>query len=75
MTFTETLHLLITGRKPAVEQARVLDCILVTLMDHGATPHAMVAQLTYCAAPGRPFATRERQESRRPSFRRSVRIA
>ncbi len=51
MTFTETLYLLITGRRATAGQTRVLDGVLVTLMDHGVTPHAMVARLTYRAAP------------------------
>lgn len=51
MTFAETLYLLITGRRPTPGQARVLDSVLVTLMDHGMTPHAIAARLTYLAAP------------------------
>src|SRR3974377_50422 len=51
MTFAETLYLLITGRRPTPGQARVLDTVLVTLMDHGITPHAIAARLTYRAAP------------------------
>jgi citrate synthase len=51
MSFAETLYLLITGRRPSAGQVRVLDAVLVTLMDHGMTPQAVAARLTYLAAP------------------------
>ncbi len=51
MTFTETLYLLITGRRPTAAQTRIFDAALVTLMDHGITTHAMVARMVYRTAP------------------------
>jgi citrate synthase len=50
-SFTETLYMLITGRWPTVGQTQVLDAALVTLMDHGMTPHAIAARLIHLAAP------------------------
>ena len=51
MTFTETLFMLITSERPTAGQLRILDSVLVTLMDHGMTPHAIAARMTYVAAP------------------------
>ena len=51
MSFTETLFMLITGARPTQGQQRILDAVLVTLMDHGMTPHAIAARMTYLAAP------------------------
>ncbi len=51
MSFTEILYLLITGKRATAGQVRVLDAVLVTLMEHGMTPHAIAARLTYLAAP------------------------
>jgi citrate synthase len=45
MNFAEVLYLLITGREPDATQAKVLDVCLVTLMEHGLTPHALVTRL------------------------------
>jgi citrate synthase len=49
--FTEMIWLLITGEEPTVGQAAVLDGCLVTLMEHGLTPTAVSARLTYTSAP------------------------
>ncbi len=51
MTFTETLFMLMTDTRPTPGQQRILDSVLVTLMDHGMTPHAVAARMTYFAAP------------------------
>lgn len=50
-SFTEMIHLLITGRDPTPAQTAVLDACLVTLMEHGLTPTAVSARLTYTSAP------------------------
>ncbi len=50
--FTETLYFLTVGEFPSAAQARVLDACLVTLMEHGLTPSAIVARLVADSVPG-----------------------
>jgi citrate synthase len=49
--FGELAYWLITQRRPTPGQARVFDAVLVALADHGFTPTAIVARLTYLSAP------------------------
>lgn len=49
--FTEMIFLQLMGRAPDPAQVRVLDAVLVTLMEHGMTPSAISARLTYMSAP------------------------
>jgi citrate synthase len=51
LTLTELAYFLITGREPSPSQRRVLDTVLVALADHGLTPMALAARLTYTGAP------------------------
>jgi citrate synthase len=51
LTFTEMMFLQITGIKPTAAQTAVLDAVLVTLMEHGLTPSAIVSRLIYMSAP------------------------
>lgn len=51
LTLTELAYLLITRREPTPEQTRLLDAVLVSLADHGLTPSALAARLTYTGAP------------------------
>jgi|SRR5579871_4880930 len=41
----------LTGSKPTTEQSRMFNAILVTLAEHGITPSALVARMTYLGAP------------------------
>ena len=51
LTLTELAYLLITRRRATPEQVRLLDAVLVSLADHGLTPGALSARLTYTGAP------------------------
>lgn len=51
-SFTETLYFLICDRMPTAGQTRVLDACLVTLMEHGWTPTAIIARLVADSVPG-----------------------
>ncbi len=44
-TYTEVFYFLSVGRMPTQAQTRVLDACLVTLMEHGFTPAALVSRL------------------------------
>ena len=51
LTYTEFFFLLVTGRAPTTEQRFFLDLLLVAIAEHGLTPTAQVARMTYDAAP------------------------
>jgi citrate synthase len=51
ITFTEYFFLLVTGREPDREQRFFLDLLLVAIAEHGLTPTAQAARMTYAAAP------------------------
>jgi citrate synthase len=51
LTFTEMVLLLVCGRLPDPAEHRLLDAILVSLVEHGLTPSAAVARVTYAVAP------------------------
>jgi citrate synthase len=50
-SFAEVVFLLMAGRFPAANELRLVDTILVSLMEHGLTPSALVARITYSVSP------------------------
>jgi citrate synthase len=48
---TELAYLLLAHREPTASECRLLDAVLVSLADHGLTPSALAARLTYTGAP------------------------
>jgi citrate synthase len=55
-SYTEMLYFLIAGRLPSAGETKVLDACLVTLMEHGLTPSAIVARLVADNVPDEPQA-------------------
>jgi citrate synthase len=51
MSFTEMFLLQMIGQRPAPGQVRILDAVLVTLMEHGITPSVIATRLIYHSAP------------------------
>ncbi|HEX4059444.1 MAG TPA: citryl-CoA lyase [Streptosporangiaceae bacterium] len=49
--FGELAMWLVTQRRPTPSQVRVFEAVLVALADHGFTPTAIAARLTYLSAP------------------------
>ena len=54
LSLTELAFLLLTRREPDEHERRMLDAVLVSLADHGLTPSALAARLTYTGAPESP---------------------
>jgi citrate synthase len=53
-SFTEMLYFLTCGQFPSPSQTRVLDACLVTLMEHGLTPSAVITRLMADSVPEEP---------------------
>ena len=51
VTFGELALWLFTLRRPTTQQTKVFEAVLVALADHGFTPTAIAARLTYLSAP------------------------
>jgi citrate synthase len=51
VTFGELAFWLVALRRPTAGETRVLEAVLVALADHGFTPTAIAARLTYLSAP------------------------
>ncbi|HEY9524379.1 MAG TPA: citryl-CoA lyase [Thermopolyspora sp.] len=49
--FGELAFWLVAGRRPTPSETRVFEAVLVSLADHGFTPTAIAARLTYLSAP------------------------
>jgi len=50
-SFTELMILQALGREPTKLQSRIVDAVLVTIMEHGLVPSAIVTRLTHGGAP------------------------
>jgi len=53
-TYTEMLYFLTCHRFPTVSETKVLDACLVTLMEHGLTPSAVISRLMRDSVPNEP---------------------
>lgn len=51
VSLTELVYRMVTLRTPTSGQVRMLDACLLALADHGFTPSALAARLTYLSAP------------------------
>ena len=51
MSFSDLAFLLAAGRAPSDAESRVFNAVLVSLSEHGLTPTALAARLTYTGAP------------------------
>jgi citrate synthase len=51
VTFGELAFWLLTLQRPTAQQRRMFEAVLVALADHGFTPTAIAARLTYLSAP------------------------
>src|SRR5690348_2819953 len=51
VSFGELAFWLVTLRRPTPSETRVFEAVLVALADHGFTPTAIAARLTYLSAP------------------------
>ena len=51
VSFSEMILLQLTGTRPSRKQVTILDAVLVTIMEHGLVPSAIVTRLTHYGAP------------------------
>lgn len=51
ITFAQMTFLMLMGRLPTSDEARMIDSMLIVLVDHGMTAGAIAARLTYHSAP------------------------
>jgi citrate synthase len=51
MNIGEFSFLQLTGRRPTADEAKVYNAIIVALIEHGITPSAIAARMTYSGAP------------------------
>src|SRR3546814_16986201 len=50
-TFTDVMFTQIMGRRPRPVDLRIIDAVLITLMEHGLTPRSIATRLIYMSAP------------------------
>lgn len=50
-SFTDVMFTQIMGRRPRPVDLRIVDAVLITLMEHGLTPSAIATRLIYMSAP------------------------
>jgi citrate synthase len=51
ISFAQMVYLMLVGRMPTAEEGRMIDTMLIVLVDHGMTTGALAARLTYHSAP------------------------
>src|SRR5262245_56115900 len=51
ITFAQMVYLMIVGRMPTAEEGRMVDTMLIVLVDHGMTTGAAAARMTFHSAP------------------------
>ena len=51
LTFTEMMYFQLLGKRPDAAQTRILDAVLVTLMEHGLTPSVIATRMIYTSCP------------------------
>jgi citrate synthase len=51
MSLTGFFYFHITGKEPSPSETRMLDALLVAIAEHGLSPAALAARMTYAAAP------------------------
>jgi citrate synthase len=51
LTFTEMMYFQLMGERPTPAQAKILDAVLVTLMEHGITPSVIATRMIYDSCP------------------------
>ncbi len=51
LSFTEMMYFQLMGKRPSAAQTRILDAVLVTLMEHGLTPSVIAARMVYDSSP------------------------
>src|SRR3546814_6509821 len=50
-SFTEVMFRQILGRYPSAKDLKIIDAVLVALMEHGLSPSAIMTRLAYMSAP------------------------
>lgn len=51
LTFTEMMYFQLLGARPTPAQTKILDSVLVTLMEHGITPSVIATRMIYDSCP------------------------